>query len=84
VVSSLLAGAGTLLVALAVISERRMQRHRREGVSYRDVTMRRDGGWRRTDLITDEGLRHQARASRFGVLGAALWVAALAAWIMLS
>jgi hypothetical protein len=84
VVSSVLAAAGTVSVALAVVSERRMQRHRRAGVSYRDVTLRRDGAWRRADLFTDEGLRHQARASRFGVLGAALWVAALAAWITLS
>jgi hypothetical protein len=83
-VSSLLSGAGTLSVALAVMSERRMQRHRRAGVSYGDATMRRDGGWRRGDQFTDEGLRHQARASRFGVLGAALWLAALAAWIILS
>lgn len=56
-----------------------MQRHRQPGVSYAAVTLRRDGGWRRADLFTPEGLRHQARASRFGLAAAALWVLGLVA-----
>ncbi len=84
VVSAALAAAGTLSVACAVAFERRMQRHRRPGVSYRAATLRRDGGWRRADLFTEEGLRHQARAARFGWAGAALWLAALAAWVALA
>lgn len=61
-----------------------MQRHRQPGVTYAAVTWRRDGGWRRADLFTPEGLRHQARASRFGVAAAALWVLALAALVVLA
>lgn len=71
-------GAGA--IALAVRHERLMQRHRRPGVSYRDVTLRMDGGWRRSELFTPAGLAHQRLASRFGVTGAALWIAALVAW----
>jgi hypothetical protein len=78
-----LAVAGVVAFAMAVYYERRMQRHRQPGVSYRDVTFRRDGGWRREDLFTAEGLALQRQASRFGVLGAALWVLALGAWIAL-
>ena len=76
----ILAIAGTISAAYAVVWERRMQRHRQPGVSYWQATMRRDGGWRRDDLFAPEGLRHQRRASRYGLIGAALWVLALAAW----
>ena len=79
-----LAGIGLLSLATAVTFERRMHRHRQPGVSYRAATFRADGGWRRADLFTEEGLRHQARASRFGVAGAALLVLALIAWIALA
>ena len=74
---------GLACLGTAVVHERRMQRHRHPGVTYRDVTLRRDGGWRRTDLFTDRGLRHQRRASTFGVAGAALLVGALLAWVVL-
>ena len=84
IVSAALAAAGVCSLAIAVRFERRMQRHRRPGVSYRDATLRADGGWRRADLFTEEGLRHQARASRFGVVGALLLVAAIVAWITLA
>jgi hypothetical protein len=80
----LLGGAGAVCAALAIRSERRMQRHRQPGITYAAVTWRRDGGWRRADLFTPEGLRHQARASRFGVAAAALWVLALAALVVLA
>jgi hypothetical protein len=69
--------AGTLLMGVAVYNERRMQRHRQPGVSYSQVTFRRDGGWKRSDLFTDAGLRYQRRASGFGVPAALLWVLAL-------
>jgi hypothetical protein len=72
--------AGTISMAVAVVHERRMHRHRQPGVSYAQATYRRDGGWRRADLFTPEGLAHQHRASRYGVTGAALWVLALVAW----
>jgi len=54
-----------------------MQRHRQPGVSYAQVTWRRDGGWRRADLFTPEGLAHQKLASRYGLMGVLLWLAAL-------
>lgn len=73
-----LAIAGTVSMLAAVYNERRMHRHRQPGVTYRQATLRRDGGWRRTDLFTEQGLAHQRRASRFGVTGAALWLLALA------
>jgi hypothetical protein len=76
-----LALAGVACAVLAVRHERRMHRHRRPGVTYAAATLRRDGGWRRTDLFTDEGLRHQARAARFGMAAAATWVLALVAWV---
>ena len=60
-----------------------MHRHRQPNVSYRAATLRKDGGWRRTDLFTAEGLGHQARAARFGFLATALWLVALAAWVVL-
>ena len=83
----IVAGSMTLLglvcLGAAVVNERRMQRHRQPGITYRDVTLRRDGGWRRADLFTDEGLHYQRRASTWGVTGGALLVAALLAWVVL-
>ena len=75
--------AGIAALTIAVVHERRMQAYRRDGVSYTDVTLRRDGGWRREDLFAPEGLVHQRRASRFGVAGAALLLAGVIAWIVL-
>ena len=72
---------GLLCLGTAVGYERRMQRHRQPGITYREVTLRRDGGWRRTDLFTEQGLCYQRHASRWGVVGAALLVAGLLAWI---
>lgn len=72
-----LGAIGILCLGWAVVNERRMQRHRQPGVTYAQVTLRKDGGWRRRDLFTDEGLVYQRRASSWGVLGAALLVAAL-------
>ena len=83
IVPALLAVAGLASIVAAVVFERRMQRNRQPGVSYADVTLRKDGGWRRTDLFTDEGLTLQRRAARFGWLGAALWLIALAMWVAL-
>ena len=76
-----LSGVGCLTVA--VVNERLMHRHRQSGVTYADATLRRDGGWRRADLFTADGLRHQRRASAWGVTGAALLVASVFAWVML-
>jgi len=64
-------------MAVAVFNERRMHRHRQPGVTYAQATFRKDGGWRRSDLFTPTGLRYQRIASRFGVLGALLWILAL-------
>jgi len=71
-------------MAVAIVNERRMHRHRQPGVTYAQATFRRDGGWRRADLFTDEGLRFQRRAATLGVTGTALWVAALLALVALS
>lgn len=79
--SATLFALGVCAFAVAIRHERLMQRHRQPGVSYRDVTLRRDGGWRQADLFMPEGLVHQRRASTFGILGALLWVAALVAWV---
>lgn len=79
-----LGACGVAAAIVAVVHERRMQRHRQPGVDYRAVTLRRDGGWRRAELFTPEGLRHQARASRWGVTAAVLWVAALTLWVVLA
>ena len=76
--------AGLVAAILAVVNERQMQKHRQPGVSYRAVTFRRDGGWRRAELFTARGLEYQAQASRFGVGAAVLWVAALVSWILLA
>jgi hypothetical protein len=77
-VALVVASLGTAAMLVAIYHERRMHRHRQPGVTYGQATFRRDGGWRRTDLFTSEGLAHQRRASRFGVTGAALWLLALA------
>jgi hypothetical protein len=66
---------------MAVRQERLMHRFRQPGTSYREATLRVDGGWRRSELFTPEGLAHQRRASGFGLAGAALWIAALGVWI---
>lgn len=73
-----LAIAGVVAAGVAVVHERRMQRHRHPGVGYREVTFRRDGGWRRADLFTPEGLAHQRRASRAGLVAVLCWLLALA------
>ena len=78
VVGLLIALAGVVAAGIAVVHERRMQRHRRPGVGYREVTFRRDGGWRRADLFTPEGLAHQRRASRAGLVAVLCWLLALA------
>ena len=82
-VASCFGVAGLSSVGAAVWNERRMQRHRQPGVGYARVTLRRDGGWRRADLFTPDGLAHQARASRFALAGVVCWVLALAAWVVL-
>ena len=69
-------------MAVAVYNERRMHRHRQPGVTYAQATYRRDGGWRRTDLFTPEGLAYQRQSARYGVIGAALWILALVAYII--
>ena len=82
--ASLLAAAGTILAGLAVLNERRMQRHRQPGVTYALVTLRRDGGWRRSELFTARGLAYQALAARFGLGATVLWGLALLAWVLLA
>ncbi len=80
-VARVLALAGSALTLVAIGFERLMHRHRQPGVTWAQATFRRDGGWRRVDLFAPQGLRHQRRASAFGVSGALLWVAALVvAW----
>jgi hypothetical protein len=69
-------------MSVAVFNERRMHRHRQPGVTYADATFRKDGGWRRTELFSDEGLRYQRRASGFGVPGALLWLLALITYVV--
>lgn len=83
VVSLAFAALGVGCLATAVYNERSMHRHRQPGVSYGEATLRRDGGWRRADLFTPAGLRHQRRASAWGVTGALLLVASLLAWVLL-
>ena len=83
IVASVLAALAVGSFSAAIVSERRMQRHRQPGVSYADVTLRRDGAWRRADLFTPEGLAHQRRAARFGFYGLALTIAALASWVVI-
>ena len=81
-VAGALAIAGTLLMGVAIYNERRMQRHRQPGVTYAQVTFRKDGGWRRTDLFTGEGLRYQRRASGFGIPAALLWALSGVLWAL--
>ncbi|HUL03805.1 MAG TPA: hypothetical protein VLV16_11310 [Gemmatimonadales bacterium] len=83
-VASTLGLAGTISAAVAVWNERRMQRERQQGVSYTRVTFRLDGGWRRSDLFTPEGLRYQGLASRYGLTATVLWLGALLAWALLA
>jgi hypothetical protein len=83
VVLKLLIAGGVGALIWAVVNERRMHRHRRPGVSYGQATLRRDGGWRREDLFTDDGLRFQRRASTWGISGALLLVLAMIlAWVL--
>lgn len=84
VVSLGIAAAGSLSVAVAIVHERMMHRHRRPGIGYATATFRRDGGWRRSDLYTEEGLAHQRQASRYGFGGIGLWILALLSWIVLA
>ena len=82
-VSSTLAVAGVVFLVAAIVHERRMHAHRQPGVTYARATLRRDGGWRRRDLFTEAGLRHQRRASLCGITGAALLLASLLTWAAL-
>ena len=82
-VAGALCVAGVALLVSAAVYERRMQAHRQPGVTYRMATLRRDGGWRREDLFSAEGLAHQRQASRRGVTGALLLLAGLFAWVVL-
>ncbi|HET7042749.1 MAG TPA: hypothetical protein VFI13_12045 [Gemmatimonadales bacterium] len=75
--------AGVLAAAVAVLHERRMQRHRRPGVSYAAATFRRDGGWRRSDLFLPDGLAEQRRASRAGLIAVSCWALALLSLVTL-
>jgi hypothetical protein len=83
-IPAVLFGVGCVFVAFAIRAERLMHRHRVPGVSYADATFRRDGGWRRTDLFSPEGLAHQQRAAKYAFLGVACWVAALGAFLLLA
>ena len=82
--SGVLAAAGLFALGVAISHERRMHRHRKPSVSYADATFRVDGGWRKSDLFSDDGLRHQRSASLFGVSGAGLLVLALIVWVGLA
>jgi hypothetical protein len=77
------AAAGLAASGVAVFNERRMHRYRQPGVTYWTATWRRDGGWRRSDLFTPEGLRYQREAARWGWTGALLWILALVALAIL-
>jgi hypothetical protein len=81
--SSILGLLGFGFLVAAVVHERRMHAHRQPGVTYAQATLRRDGGWRRGDLFTETGLRHQRRASACGITGAVLLVASILLWIAL-
>ena len=74
---------GLICAIIAVTHERRMQRHRQPGVTYAAATLRKDGGWRRADLFTPQGLAHQKEASRYGLTALVLWLMALGAWVLL-
>jgi hypothetical protein len=60
-----------------------MHQHRQPGVTYAAATFRRDGGWRRADLFTKEGLEFQRKAARNGVIGGALWIVALLVYVLM-
>jgi hypothetical protein len=80
---ALLSTLGAVIAfVVAIVNERRMQKHRRPGVSYGAVTFRRDGAWRRADLFTDTGLAFQRRAAKCGMIGAACLVVALLALVV--
>ena len=81
--SSIPALVGLAFLASAIVHERRMHAHRRPGVTYRQATFRRDGGWRRSDLFTDVGLYYQRRASMHGITGVTLLLASIFAWAIL-
>ena len=81
-VAGVLAIVGLAFAIRAIAAERRMQRHRRPGVSYWTATLRRDGGWQQADLFSGEGLVEQRRAARAGVTAAVLWVLALATMVL--
>jgi len=83
-VAAAFGAAGIFFAGVAVVSERRMHRHRQPGVTYAAATLRRDGGWRRADLFTPEGLRHQSRAAGFGIVAVVCWIGALAAFVLLA
>ncbi|MGH7679090.1 MAG: hypothetical protein ACRENU_11530 [Gemmatimonadaceae bacterium] len=83
VLPAALALVGVIYMLAAVVNERRMHQHRQPGVSYATATFRRDGGWRRADLFTAEGLAFQRRAARDGVIGGALWVVALVLYVVM-
>jgi hypothetical protein len=72
---------GLLAIAVAIWNERLMQRHRQRGVSYRQVTWRWDGGWRRSDLFTEQGLLHQRRAAKWGFIGVGCVLLALMTYL---
>lgn len=74
---------GIASLVAAVINERRMQKHRRPGVSYGSATLRRDGGWKRSDLFDEQGLLYQRQAAKWGLIGAvSLLLAVLLAWMI--
>jgi len=72
--------AGFAAEGYAILCERRMQRHRLPGVSYWAATLRRDGGWQRSDLFAPEGLAWQKAAARSAFWGILLWSLAAVAW----
>jgi hypothetical protein len=76
IAAAVLGVVGNVSVIVAIVYERRMQRHRQPGVSYAQATLRRDGGWRRDDLFTPTGLDLQRRAARYGAIGVLLWILA--------
>jgi len=80
---TLLIISGVVAMIVAIVNERRMQRHRQPGVGYWDVTLRRDGAWKRGDLFTETGLAFQRRAAKWGMIGAACLVAALIVLVLI-
>jgi hypothetical protein len=76
IAAAVLGVVGNAAVIVAIVYERRMQKHRQPGVSYAQATMRRDGGWKRADLFTPAGLQLQRRAARYGAIGVVLWILA--------